>query len=214
MKYAIVESGGKQYKAVEGGIIEVDRLPVEPGSQLDLERVLLLVDGNEITVGTPIVTEEKVKTTVLDHFKGRKIVAFRYRPKKRIRVKSGHRQHYTRLQVDQVGKPSMVEKPTKVEEPVEVGFEVKVEKVTKAEKTPVKSAKTEAARKPSKPAKVETAKKPVKAESKKAKAKSDKTESAKKPTKTPKGSQVKKTTTTSKRSTASKSEKKTKTTKK
>jgi len=99
MKYAIVESGGKQYRAVEGTTIEVDRLDVEVGQQLDLGSVLLLVDGEQVSVGAPLVKGAKVNATVVDHVKGPKIVVFRYRPKKRYRVKTGHRQQYTRLKV-------------------------------------------------------------------------------------------------------------------
>ncbi|RME87103.1 MAG: 50S ribosomal protein L21 [Anaerolineae bacterium] len=102
MKYAIVESGGKQYKAVEGGLLEVDRLPVEAGKKIDLENVLLLVDGDDVTVGTPTVSGAKVSATVVEHFKGPKIIVFKYRPRERYRVKTGHRQQYTRLRVEAI----------------------------------------------------------------------------------------------------------------
>jgi large subunit ribosomal protein L21 len=102
MKYAIVENGGKQYRAVEGFTIEVDRMDAEIGQQVDLGSVLLLVDGDEIAVGAPVVDKAHVSTTVIGHFKGPKIVVFHYRPKKRIRVKTGHRQQYTRLQVNSI----------------------------------------------------------------------------------------------------------------
>lgn len=102
MKYAIVEDGGKQYKAVEGGTIEVDRFPAEIGEQVDLERVLLVVDGEEVSVGTPVVEGVKVQATVVAQVKGPKLIVFRYKPKKRIRVKTGHRQKYTRLQIDTI----------------------------------------------------------------------------------------------------------------
>jgi large subunit ribosomal protein L21 len=103
MKYAIVECGGKQYKAVEGTTIEVDLLTAEAGESLTLESVLLIVDGGTVKVGTPTVKGMIVKTTVVEHFKGEKIVVFRYRPKKRYRVKTGHRQQYTRLKVESIG---------------------------------------------------------------------------------------------------------------
>jgi len=102
MKYAIVESGGKQYKAVEGTAIEVDLLPVEVGEQVYLDQVLLFVDDDEVKVGAPELNGAKVKTTVVSHVKGPKIVVFKYRPKKRIRVKTGHRQQYTRLMVNSI----------------------------------------------------------------------------------------------------------------
>lgn len=102
MKYAIIESGGKQYKAVEGSTIEVDLLSSEAGEQVVLNSVLLLVDGEKVDVGTPAVKGARVEATIVDHIKGPKLVIFKYRPKKRIRVKTGHRQLYTRLKVDSI----------------------------------------------------------------------------------------------------------------
>ena len=161
MKYAIVESGGKQYKAVEGETIEVDRLPVNAGEKFGLERVLMLVDGEEVTVGTPTVNGIQVNTTVMDHFKGPKLIVFKYSPKKRIRVKGGHRQQYTRLMVDGIGKPGETRKTAKAEkaapavEKAEAKAEKKVEKKEATEKKPAaKEKKAEKA-----PVKKTTAKK-------------------------------------------------------
>ncbi len=123
MKYAIVESGGKQYRAVEGDTLEVDRLPVEAGVNVKLEQILLLADGENITVGTPLVKDSPVWTKVIEHFKGEKVTIFNYSPKKRIRVKTGHRQNYTRLLVEQIGGSEPVR-----QEPVQ-----KVKKVVKAQ---------------------------------------------------------------------------------
>jgi large subunit ribosomal protein L21 len=114
MRFAIVESGGKQYRAVEGQSIEVDRLPVDAGKKFDIERVLLMADGDNVLVGTPTVSDILVKVTVAEHTKGPKIDRFKYRPKKRIRVRGGHRQQYTVLTVDFIGKPGeerKIEKP-------------------------------------------------------------------------------------------------------
>jgi large subunit ribosomal protein L21 len=102
MKYAIVESGGKQYRAVEGGTIEVDRLPIEVGEPLDIDAVLLVANDDSVMVGSPNVPGARVSAKVLDHFKGPKIVIFKYRPKKRYRVKTGHRQTYTLLQIESI----------------------------------------------------------------------------------------------------------------
>ena len=102
MKYAIVEDGGKQYKAVEGGTIEVDRFPAEIGEQVDLDRVLLVSDGDQIQVGAPTVPGVKIEATVVAQVKGPKIVVFKYKPRIRYRVKSGHRQKYTRLRIDSI----------------------------------------------------------------------------------------------------------------
>lgn len=102
MKYAIVESGGKQYKAVEGATIDVDLLEVETGKEVVLDAVLLLVEDEKVLIGTPTIKSAKITTSVLDHVKGPKVVTFKYSPKKRIRVKTGHRQQYTRLKVDSI----------------------------------------------------------------------------------------------------------------
>ena len=159
MKYAIVESGGKQYRAVEGGTLEVDRLPVEAGENFKLEQTLLLADGESITVGTPLVEDSPVWTKVIEHFKGEKVTIFNYSPKMRIRVKTGHRQNYTRLLVEQIGGSELLKR-----EPVKQGLEAEAETVSlpaKAEK-PAKAAPkaATAASKVKKPA----AKAPVKTE--------------------------------------------------
>jgi large subunit ribosomal protein L21 len=149
MRFAIVESGGKQYRAIEGRTIEVDRLPVDAGKKFDVERVLLMADGDDILVGTPTVSDILVKVTVVDHIKGPKLDRFKYRPKKRIRVRGGHRQQYTRLLVDFIGRPDedrerKVEKaeaaPVVVEETVEAKEAPKAKKQAKAKKAPAASS--------------------------------------------------------------------------
>jgi large subunit ribosomal protein L21 len=102
MKYAIIESGGKQYKAIEGASIEVDLLEVEDGQQLELNQVLLVVDGENVSVGTPTVAGAHINATVENMVKGPKIVVFKYRAKKHYRVKTGHRQKYTRLKIESI----------------------------------------------------------------------------------------------------------------
>jgi large subunit ribosomal protein L21 len=102
MKYAIVESGGKQYRAVEGSTIEVDLLNVEIGQSVDLDKVFLLVEDEKISIGTPTVKGAMVSTTVVDHVKGPKVIIFKYSPKKRIRTKTGHRQQYTQLKIESI----------------------------------------------------------------------------------------------------------------
>ena len=165
MRFAIVESGGKQYRAIEGRTIEVDRLPVEAGNKFDVERVLLMADGDDVLVGTPLVSDILVKVTVVDHIKGPKIDRFKYRPKKRIRVRGGHRQQYTRLLVDFIGRPDekrKVEKaepaPVVVEEAPEVEVTPKAKKQAKAEKAETKSTKKAPAK--AAPTKKSTATKP------------------------------------------------------
>ena len=154
MKFAIVESGGKQYRAVEGTTVDVDRLAHEVGKSFDFERVMLMADGDAVLVGTPTVSGIIVSATVVDHTKGPKVLSFKYRPKKRIRVRGGNRAHYTRLMIDFIGKPGdKKEAPAKAEKPVKVKAEAK----PKAEK-PAKAPK-EAAAKPSTAAKKSTSKK-------------------------------------------------------
>ena len=140
MRFAIVESGGKQYRAVEGRTIEVDRLPVETGEKFNLERVLLMADGDEVLVGTPTVNGIEVKVTVADHIRGPKIDRFKYRPKKRIRVRGGHRQQYTLLMVDFIGKPG---EERKKEEPVVEAKQADVEVVAEEKPKAAKKAKAE-----------------------------------------------------------------------
>lgn len=106
MKYAIVEDGGKQYTAVEGGTIEVDYFESEPGTEVNLERVLMIVDGEKVSIGKPLLKNAQVKASVLNQMKGPKLTVFRYKPKKRIRVKTGHRQKYTRLQIEAITEKS------------------------------------------------------------------------------------------------------------
>jgi large subunit ribosomal protein L21 len=139
MRFAIVESGGKQYRAVEGTTIDVDRLAYEVGKTFDFERVLLMADGDAVLVGTPTVAEIKVSATVVDHVKGPKVLSFKYRPKKRIRVRGGHRHHYTRLMIDFIGKPG---EERKVEKP-EAKAEAKAEKQPKPKKEAAKKPATE-----------------------------------------------------------------------
>jgi large subunit ribosomal protein L21 len=135
MRFAIIESGGKQYRAVEGRTIEVDRLPVDAGNKFDVERILLMGDGDDVLVGTPTVSDILVKVTVVDHIKGPKIDRFKYRPKKRIRVRGGHRQQYTRLMIDFIGRP---DEERKREEPKAEAAPVVVEDTPAVEEAPKK----------------------------------------------------------------------------
>jgi large subunit ribosomal protein L21 len=138
MRIAIVESGGKQYRAVEGSTIDVDRLAFEVGKKFDFERVLLMADEDVVMVGTPTVSEITVSATVVDHVKGPKVVSFKYRPKKRIRVKGGHRHFYTRLMIDFIGKSGDERKVEVKEEAVAV---VEIENVEAAEEPKVEKQK-------------------------------------------------------------------------
>ncbi len=100
--YAVVETSGKQYKVSAGEIIDVDKLSLEVGEKIELDRVLLVADGEDVRVGQPIIEGAKVVATVTAHGKGPKIIVFKYRPKQRYRWRRGHRQAYTRLMIDEI----------------------------------------------------------------------------------------------------------------
>jgi large subunit ribosomal protein L21 len=102
MKYAIVQSGGKQYRAVEGSVLEVDRLAIEPEKPCNFEEVLLLADDGKVQVGSPILSGAKVKGTVVEHIRGPKIRVFHYKNKQRYRKTQGHRQEYTLVRVEKI----------------------------------------------------------------------------------------------------------------
>ena len=100
--YAVVETGGKQYSAMPGGFIDVEKLPAEVGDEITLDKVLLIVDGEDVTVGQPTVSGATVTATVVGQRRHRKVLYFHYVPKKRERKKHGHRQPYTRLRIESV----------------------------------------------------------------------------------------------------------------
>lgn len=100
--YAVVGTGGKQYCATPGQFIEVEKLAAEVGEQVILDQVLMIVDGDAITVGQPTVAGAKVIATVALQAKHRKVTFFHYVPKKRQRKKVGHRQNYTRLRIESI----------------------------------------------------------------------------------------------------------------
>ncbi len=99
--YAVVEINGKQYRAEQGGILQVDRLEAEKGSALSFDKVLV-VSGDQVKVGAPYVAGAAVKATVQDEIKGDKVIVFKYKPKKDYRRTHGHRQPYTLLKVEEI----------------------------------------------------------------------------------------------------------------
>lgn len=100
--YAIVESGGRQYRAEEGNSFSVEKLPYKVGDQVELNNVLLIADGDTVQVGQPTVSGATVKATVVGQFRGKKILVWKYRAKLRYRRRRGHRQDYTRLRIDEI----------------------------------------------------------------------------------------------------------------
>ena len=99
--YAIIETGGKQYKVEQGDVIYIEKLNNEAGSTIEFDRILA-VAGDTMTVGNPIVSGAKVSGTILDHGKSKKVVVFKYKAKKNERKKQGHRQQYTKVQIDEI----------------------------------------------------------------------------------------------------------------
>jgi len=96
--YAIVETGGKQYKVAENDVILVEKLEVNIGDVIELP-VLLTVDGEKVVAGTPTVAGATVKAEVVEHGKSKKLVVFKYKAKKHVRRKQGHRQPFTALKI-------------------------------------------------------------------------------------------------------------------
>jgi large subunit ribosomal protein L21 len=103
--YAIIETGGKQYKVTPGQVIDVERLGVAEGNIVDLEKVLLIDDDEKVTIGTPTVDGAKVVAISQGEGRGEKVIVFKYKPKTRYRKKTGHRQTYTRLVIDKIIQP-------------------------------------------------------------------------------------------------------------
>jgi large subunit ribosomal protein L21 len=100
--YAVIETGGKQYRVEVGTELEVELLDVEPGKTITLERVLLVADGAESSIGRPLVAGAEVSAEVVRQSRGEKLISFKYRPKARSRVKKGHRQELTVLRINDI----------------------------------------------------------------------------------------------------------------
>ena len=99
--FAVVETGGKQYKVSVGDFIEVEKLDAEVGAKVNLN-VLLVSDGENVKAGNPYVEGAQAIAEVVEHGKGDKIVVFKYKPKKNVRRKQGHRQPYTKLKITEI----------------------------------------------------------------------------------------------------------------
>jgi large subunit ribosomal protein L21 len=100
--YAIIRTGGHQYRVVPGDIIEVERLEAETGSQVELGEVLMVSNDAGVQVGAPLVEGAKVIATVLRQGRGKKLIVFKYKAKKRYRRKTGHRQSLTMLSIKEI----------------------------------------------------------------------------------------------------------------
>ena len=100
--YAIIETGGKQYKVSEGDIITVEKLGVEAGSEYTFENVLAVNNGEKLTVGTPVVAGASVVASVIGDGKAKKVIVYEYKPKKTFHKKNGHRQPFTKLKIEKI----------------------------------------------------------------------------------------------------------------
>jgi large subunit ribosomal protein L21 len=103
--YAVVKTGGKQYRVTEGQTIQVEKLDAEPGATVELDQVLLLSDDRRVAVGRPVVDGAAVVAEVLKHDRHRKVIIFKYKRRKRYRRKAGHRQAFTALRVTEIRIP-------------------------------------------------------------------------------------------------------------
>lgn len=134
MKYAVFESGGKQYVAREGQSVDVDKMKVEVGSEILFDQVLLTSQEGSVNVGQPTVEAAQVKATVIGQVRGPKILVMKYKPRIRYRKRQGHRQYYTRVLIDEISFPGAKKAATKA----------KAEKPAAAEQAPAKPAQAKA----------------------------------------------------------------------
>ena len=102
--YAVFETGGKQYKAEKGDIVFVEKLEVEPGKSVSFD-ALVVSDGDDVMIGTPTVKGAKIKAKVVEHGKDKKIIVFKFKPKKDYRRKQGHRQPFTKIEITGIDTP-------------------------------------------------------------------------------------------------------------
>ncbi len=97
--YAVFATGGKQYRAAPGDVLRVEKLDAEEGSTISLDQVMLVADGENVTVGTPLVEGGNVQATVRAHGRAKKIHIIKFRRRKHYRRQAGHRQHYTEIEI-------------------------------------------------------------------------------------------------------------------
>ena len=98
--YAVVSTGGKQYKVQKGETLRIEKIPGEVGGKVTLDKVLLVADGENIRVGQPMIEKAAVQASIVEQDKAKKILVFKYKRRKRYRRKAGHRQPYTAIRID------------------------------------------------------------------------------------------------------------------
>jgi large subunit ribosomal protein L21 len=100
--YAVIKTGGKQYKVAAGDYLKVEKLDGDVGSKVVIDKILMVADGDNVTIGSPLVAGAKVNATVLSHGKGDKVMIFKFHRRKHYRKTQGHRQSYTEIQIDDI----------------------------------------------------------------------------------------------------------------
>lgn len=100
--YAIIKTGGKQYRVSEGDVLSVEKLPVAEGEEVVFDQVLTVVSDSDIKIGKPVVEGAKVTAKVVEHGKGKKILIFKYKAKSNYRKRQGHRQPYTKVEISKI----------------------------------------------------------------------------------------------------------------
>jgi len=125
--YAVVNTGGKQYKVQQGEILRVEKIPGEVGSPVKFERILMFSDGENVSIGQPVLENVAVEGHIVEQGRAKKIIVFKYKKRKRYRRKAGHRQDFTAVQIDSIAAGGVKATAEKTDEPE-----------PKAEKTEVK----------------------------------------------------------------------------
>ena len=132
MSYAIIETGGKQLRVEPGRFYDVELLPVAEGEKVSIEKVLLVQHDSEAHIGQPLVEGATVECTILRHLRGKKVIVYKMKPKKKTRKKRGHRQELTRLTIDSINLNGTVLAAAETEQP-----QASTPETTETEATPV-----------------------------------------------------------------------------
>ena len=155
--FAVIKTGGKQYRAQEGDVLQVEKLEVEKGQEVTFDQVLLIEDDGKALIGTPFVENAVVKAVVLEHFKDKKVIVFKKKRRKQYKKKRGHRQELTKVQIEKIitvkekapsKKPAVEKKAVKTKKPGPKASRAAVEKTAEPakKKAPAPKVKTGAAK--------------------------------------------------------------------
>ena len=155
--YAVVNSGGKQYKVQQGQILRVEKIPGDVGNPVTFDRVLMFSDGENVSIGQPVLEDIAVEGHIVEQGKAKKIIVFKYKRRKRYRRKKGHRQDFTAVLIDGIKAKAQKSSETKDESKAEAKKPA-TKKTAPQKEEPIKAAPDKEASKKSKP-KVTTTKK-------------------------------------------------------